>query len=229
MGTPLKKVKQILRWCTTTTSSDEGKDFPVQQVSYSGKEGDAIMWFPYGYHAIVPKDSLGVMLNLGSEPSDRIVLTGSPAERPAVAAGEVVMYHPVTGSKVHFLADGSIDINSDVGEVNIHGTTKVNISSSGPISVESEVGGIDITAKVGNVDVTTNLGDVSVTANVGNVNVNSSVGNVILSNGVLLSDFLVKKSFLAVYDGHEHVGSSANVKPSDQSVPENSTLTAKGQ
>ncbi len=105
------RLKNLLRWCKVTRDGGADADqFPVQQVGYLEKVGDALMWFPFGYHANIPAETLAVMLSMQGNSEARVALPGSPVERPAIVAGEVVVYHPATGSKIHFKANGDLEI-----------------------------------------------------------------------------------------------------------------------
>lgn len=108
----VRMIRNLLRWCRISRDGDDAGDFPIQQVDYQGKVGDAVVWFPYGLHANIPTGELAVMLGIGGNAEGRVVMPGSPNQRPKVAAGEVVIYHPPSGSKVHFRANGDIEITS---------------------------------------------------------------------------------------------------------------------
>lgn len=92
---------------------DEKGDYPIQQIDYLGKEANAAMWFPFGFHANVDVDSVGIMFALGEKGESKIVLPSSGPKRPKLEAGELVMYHPKTQSRIHFKADGAIEVTSD--------------------------------------------------------------------------------------------------------------------
>ena len=116
-------IRRLMRWARVTRPGDDTGDFPIQQVGYLGKIGDALVWFPYGMHANIPADELALALSMQGNPEARVVLPGSPKKRIKVAAGEVVFFHPDTGTKIHLMADGSIEIVA-VGDVNV--TTPTN-------------------------------------------------------------------------------------------------------
>ena len=120
-------VKSLLRWARTTKAGDDSKDFPVQQVGYLAKVGDSLMWFPYGMHANVPVDELVLMVSMQGNPEARVSIPGSPKKRVRpLAASEVVFFHPNTGSKLHFKANGDIQIM---------GTGLVTIDSAGDATI----------------------------------------------------------------------------------------------
>lgn len=106
---------------------------PVQQVTYLGKRATAALWFPYGVHANIPSGELGVLLSLLGVTEMRLALPGSPARRPkTLASGEVAFYHPPTGSRVHFLANGDVRVTA--------GASTVLIAASGAITLTPGAG-----------------------------------------------------------------------------------------
>jgi hypothetical protein len=116
--------KRLIRWCFVSREDPDEGDFPVQQVSYMGKVTDSVAWYPYGFHAVAELDALGVMLN--QQGDTHLHLVGSPRERITVGDGEVIVYHPDTGSKVHFKSNGDIDVESP-GTLSLNGETLVTI------------------------------------------------------------------------------------------------------
>jgi hypothetical protein len=89
-----------------------------------GKVTDSVAWYPYGFHAVAELDSLGVMLN--QQGDTHLHLVGSPRQRITVGDGEVIVYHPDTGSKVHFKSNGDINVESP-GTLSLNGETLVTI------------------------------------------------------------------------------------------------------
>lgn len=120
-STSVRMIRNLLRWCRISRDGDDAGIFPIQQVAYLGKVGNAVTWFPYGFHANVPADELAVLFSMGGNPEARAVLPGSPRERPKVVAGEVVVYHPTTGTEIHFRANGDLEIAS-TGDVTVTAT-----------------------------------------------------------------------------------------------------------
>ena len=90
----LSALKQLLRWARISLAGDDVAQYPVQQTEYLGKTGYALMWFPYGFHANVPADTLTLLLSLQGNSESRVALPGSGPSRPRVAEGEVVVFHP---------------------------------------------------------------------------------------------------------------------------------------
>jgi len=130
-------VKSLLRWARTTREGDDSKDFPVQQVGYLAKVGDSLMWFPYGMHANVPVDELVLMVSMQGNPEARVSIPGSPKKRvKPLASSEVVFFHPNTGSKLHFKANGDIEIEA---------SKDLNVKVAGNMLADVE-GNIDLDA-----------------------------------------------------------------------------------
>ncbi len=175
MASLSEKIKNLLRWCKVTRDGGSDSDqFPVQQVGYLEKVGDALMWFPFGYHANIPAETLALMLSMQGNSEARVALPGSPVGRPAVAAGEVVVYHPATLSRIHFKANGDIEV-----------TTKTKIKVTAPLA--ELIGDMTVSGDVtvaGDVNVTTDLnvtGDADVTGS-------TTLGATVTSNGKDISD-----------------------------------------
>lgn len=116
-------MRSIIKWGATTLSrvARAGKP-PTQQVSYLGKAANVTTWTPYGFDAAPPKDKLALILAILSNSDNQVGLVGSPGEGPTLADGEVVTYHPTTGAKVHFRADGSIEIVTALASVILSAT-----------------------------------------------------------------------------------------------------------
>ncbi len=132
-------IRRLLRWARVTLPGDDTGDFPIQQVGYLGKVGDALVWFPYGMHANIPADELVLAVSMQGNPEARVVLPGSPQKRvKPLAAGEVVFFHPDTGSKIHFKANGDIEITS-TSEIKATAVGDVTITTPANSKVDSVV------------------------------------------------------------------------------------------
>jgi cytoskeletal protein CcmA (bactofilin family) len=165
-------IKGLIRWARTTKSGPDDLDFPYQQVSYQGKVGDAIMWFPYGYHANLPPDYLNAIIALGGNPEARVALPGSPQQRIyPIAESEVVVYHPVKKSKIHFRANGDIEITTDNLQ-HIH-LLRDKIWIDTPLDLDADVGGNATVDVVGDIDVTSSTGDITAKTDVGKIKVDA--------------------------------------------------------
>ena len=118
------------------TGADKGKALPDQQASILGRLGDYIVIYPYGLYCDLPNNVWLSILGKGKA----IPVTSS---RPSSARGEIVLFHPVTGDKIHLKNDGSIDIIAS-STVNITAPT-LNINANTNI-----VGNVAITGAVNN-------------------------------------------------------------------------------
>ena len=89
------------------TGADKKKAIPDQQASVLGRLGDYTIIYPYGMYCDLPDD---VWLNILGK-GKAIPMTSS---RPDSSRGEIIIFHPVAGSKIHFKNDGSINLNGVV-------------------------------------------------------------------------------------------------------------------
>ncbi len=149
-------IQGLLRWSRITRVGDDTADFPVQQVGYLRKVGDSVMWFPYGMHANIPIDELCLMVSMQGNPEARVSIPGSPQKRvKPLIAGEVVFFHPNTGSKLHFKVTGDIEIENGIsgskvciktnGDIDIDSNADVNISVVGKLQA-NVIGNAEINA-----------------------------------------------------------------------------------
>jgi phage gp45-like len=103
-------------------------------MKYLGKEGDAMLAYPYGFHAHAPTGELSIILS-GQNGNRVSIPVGTDSRVKELPIGEVVIHHPESGSKIHFRKGGTIEIEGDTelvgdfsitGNVEITGTLKVN-------------------------------------------------------------------------------------------------------
>jgi len=132
-----------------TKKGDESLSFPIQQFEMNGRVGDAYIVSPYGMHANLPEGQPA----LNMSPDGTILMGIDPIGRIKAEEGEVVFYHPVTKSKIHFKNNKDIDIetendiNAVCDNINVTAATKATV-----MAPESEfIGNVKIT---GNLDVT---------------------------------------------------------------------------
>jgi len=143
-------IKSLMRWAIINSSSDDDKALPIHQIAYMGKVSDAVAWYPYGYHANPSKDTLAIMISMGSNPENQVVLPGSPKERLGVklptplGKDEILIFNPATQSYVHFLKDGTIDIDSKK-DINIRVAGNVLADVEGNMTADVE-GNINLDA-----------------------------------------------------------------------------------
>jgi phage gp45-like len=136
----MSAIKRLIRWCRVTRATQkvgatETGPFPNQQVSYLGKLTNSVAWYPYGFHAVAPDDALALMLTHAGGNQNHF--PGSPRQRILIEDGEVVVYHPLTGSKVHFKANGDIDVDAGTANVNVT-AAEVNVTTTGNTTLTVE-------------------------------------------------------------------------------------------
>lgn len=154
--------RKLLRWCKISAAGGDADQFPVQQITYLGKTADAYMLFPFGMHANVDSESLGLLHAVNGDDSNKAVLPLDPDNRPKpLAPGEVAFYHPSTGSIIHFRTGGDIDIDvvkNAQGSININ-AVDINLTVSGAVNVTGDLNVSGDTALGANV--TSNGKDIS--------------------------------------------------------------------
>ena len=152
MGSSLSdRIKRLIRWGKITLPGDNSGQFPVQQITYLNKAANAVMWFPYGFHANVPPERLALLFSVQGNAEARVAFPGSPEDRPAAEPDEVIVFHPPSGSKIHFKTNGDIELVT---------TTKVKVDT--PLA--EFTGDVEVT---GSVTVTEDLDVTGDTALVG--------------------------------------------------------------
>lgn len=151
-------------WAKITRKGSEAGEYPIQQATYLGRVSDSFVLFPYGMHANLPVDQLGLLIDR----QGRIFMGTSAIGRITVEEGEVVFYHPQTRAKMHFKASGDIDIDTQNPEAEeaVHGsinilTKNITITTSEKTIINS-TGDIDVTTS-GTVNVES-TGDTNLTA-----------------------------------------------------------------
>ncbi len=181
MGSLVNKIRSMIHWGSTTRANDDSGDFPIQQIGYMGKISEAVMWFPAGFHSNVDSNELALILSVQGNSEAKIGLPGTPAKRPKIATGEVVVYHPKSGSKIYFKDNGSIVVTSSTGVTIDTPTTLV----TGDMTVEGQLdatGGVVVTGGSGaamNVTGETHLGSIvrSGTKNIGDTHTHDENGS----------------------------------------------------
>jgi len=149
-----------------TKKGDESKSFPIQQFEMNGRVGDAYVVSPYGVHANLIEGQPA----LNMSPDGTILMGIDPIGRIKVEAGEVVFYHPITKSKIHFKNNKDIDIetetdiNASCDNINVNATTKATVTAP---DVEI-IGNVKITGTVDITGATTIIGATSITGTVNN-------------------------------------------------------------
>lgn len=175
----------LIKLCRFSKKETDATQFPIQQVEYLEKAGDSFVVLPYGVHANIPEDFLGLLLS--AQEQNRFVMPLSSKERiHPVESGEVVFFHPVTKSKIHFKNNGDIDIETEA-DINVI-CANANITASEDINAICD--NINVTAAtkatvtapesefVGNVTIS---GDLTVTGA-------TTLSDEVTSNGKDISD-----------------------------------------
>ena len=140
-----ERYKNLVKFGVVTKKGSDTDQFPVQQVSYDGQPSDCFVLFPYGVHGNLSVDALMAVFSVEGDSANKIGIGGYTADRPIMADGESCIFHPPTGSLIHFKSGGILDIN----------TTPRN--GGDPVAINITCSKTTVT---GNVDVTgkTNLG-----------------------------------------------------------------------
>ena len=159
-------------WASITRKSDELGEYPIQQATYLDRVSDVFVLFPYGMHANLPVDQLGLLI----DQQGRVFIGTSAVGRITVEEGEVVFYHPKTNSKIHFKNNGDIDLDTTAAQE--PGNFNINVKNVNIITSEKTV----VTA-TGDVDITTG-GNATIAAT-GNIDV-SAEGTVLIASGSTL-------------------------------------------
>ena len=168
-------LNSIKRSVIAEASSDDQGSRAIQKISYRGALGKSEMIFGYGHHANVPPDALCVTFIVAGDPENRATIPMSGKERvKGLTENEVIFFHPVTKSFIHFRSNGDIDI---------HGTKNINWIVDGDFNLT--VAG----------DLNYNItGDFNITAPLTKVNGNfevtgiTTLGATVTSNGKDISD-----------------------------------------
>jgi phage gp45-like len=125
-------LQNLIKYARVVMGGKDDKTYPIQQVEYYGKAGNVFIVFPYGMHANLPEDSLLSIFAANGNEQDRFGIGGLPNERiKNLPVGEVVFFHPITKSKVHFKNNGDVDVDTTKknGNVNINcGTGNVVVN-----------------------------------------------------------------------------------------------------
>jgi len=218
-----RALKYVVRWALTTRDGVDSGDFPTSQVFYLGRPGDAVAWYPYGLHANAPAGELSVLLAMSGDPASRVALPGSPKSRPhPIAVGEVVLYHPATGAKVHLMADGSIVVDAPAN-VSVVAGGNVDVEAGGDASVAA-AGNASVEA-VGNVDVVAGANAAIAAGGLASID----APDIQIALGATLK--LLNEVAMATYNSHDHdvPGNPTTDPPNQQMVADtDTTVILKG-
>lgn len=157
--------RNMIKRAVITLGGTDDKELPIQQLSYNGKVADAEIIFPYGVHANLSADNntLCILFAVDGQEDYRAAMGYTPALRPKpLAEGEVVFYHPLTQSKIHFRNNGDIDVDvtGEDGDLNVTIKKDLNITVGGDVNIDV-TGTANITAPT-----TEWVGDINVTGSI---------------------------------------------------------------
>lgn len=204
-------IKNLIRRALVTLDGTDDKDFPVQQITYLGKAADCEMIMPYGVHANLPANGevIVTMFSVMGEEDNRVGMGYTPKLRPKnTPAGEVIFYHPIAGSKIHFKNNGDInvDVIGDNGDLNVTIKKDLNIIVAGDASI-SVAGNALVDCPTTNWTGDINLtGKLDITGDLG-VSGETTLSATVTSNGKDISDT------------HKHAILSGSSAPGPTDVP----------
>ncbi len=125
-------LRNLIKRAVVTLAGNDDTQVPVQQVTHNGKVADAEIISPYGLHANLSAqdDTLCVLWTIEGHEDYRVAMGYTPTLRPkGLAEGEVVLYHPLTQSRVHFRNNGDVDIQiNDGSEDQTGGNSNITIT-----------------------------------------------------------------------------------------------------
>jgi len=173
----------MIRWARVTRAGKDDKGWPIQQFGYLGKTADMVVWGHYGFHCLLPVDTLAVFLAIGGNREDRIALPGSPRERPRLdVPGELVYFHPITGTEIRFKDEGELVINVTSGaEITV---TADRTTVNGIVDV---VGAVNLTGAVNMTGAVTITGPLDVSGTLDVVGA-TTLGSTVTSGSKNISD-----------------------------------------
>lgn len=160
----LRRLTNLIKKAVITKGADDTGNIPRQQLTYNGKTADSEIFFPYGMSANMASGNrtMCVLFAMEGQEDNRIAMGHTPTLRPRnLAEGELVVYHPLTQTKMHFRNNGDLDITT--------------AGASGAVNLIAP-GGVNVTAPL-----TTITGDLTVTGD-------TALGAVVTSNGTDISE-----------------------------------------
>jgi hypothetical protein len=171
MNIDIKELIKISR--VTLAGSDDGQ-FPVQQVEFMDNPADAFIVFPYGMHANVANDALGLLFAANGDEQELAALMTSAKDRiKGLAQNEVIFFHPKSKTFTHYRNSGDLDVSVN-GSENVTITKNWNILVGGDANIS--VGGDSNLIADGDIN-STSGGDTNITST-GNANVTAAAVNV---------------------------------------------------
>lgn len=133
----LSALQDLIKYCFTTKGGDDTKQFPVQQISFMGNVVDAFIVFPWGMHANVSKDALGIALGINADDQSIAAIMTSANERiKDLKEGEVIFFHPKSKTFTHYKNGGDLDVSVN-GSENVNITKDWNITVGGNVNLKA--------------------------------------------------------------------------------------------
>lgn len=137
MKSLLAKIKSIVKRGYVTRESSDNSFYPIVQISYLGKVGDAEYITPYGYNCNFPVETPVIIWNLQAFENNRACMPFLENDRfKSLAVGEIKVGSPKTGSYVYFKADGKIEIESK-GDLDITVNGAVNLTATSSVNIDA--------------------------------------------------------------------------------------------
>lgn len=109
----------------------DDRPYPVVQVTYFDKiVGDATVIMPYGTSCALPEDTLGIVISVLGDETNKIFIPISTTEREKnLEKSEYVAGNQVKKTYIKFDKSGNIEIEGK-GDINVTTTGNVNINSN---------------------------------------------------------------------------------------------------
>jgi phage gp45-like len=147
----INKLRNLLRFSVSTTDqqdkSTNGKAFYNTQIkSYDGLN-ETQVYYPYGFYAVAPQGSQFITLNIAGQAENKVSLPFDfTTQFTGLKAGEALMGNQRLKSFVSFLNDGSVNIETPKGDLNVKIIQgDANVTVSGNTNIETS-GTLDVKA-----------------------------------------------------------------------------------
>ena len=132
-----ESLKTLIKFGKVTKTTDDTEQFPVMQVTYSGKVADLMRGMQYGLISQpVPGNDLCLIWNIMGDEENRVGMPLSTTQRlKGMKDGEVALYNELTKGFIKLSEDGILRIKvkgveiqtSDPGSFKING---INVSET---------------------------------------------------------------------------------------------------
>ena len=125
------RIRDLIKRAVISLVGADDKQLRVQQATAFGQTFDLEVIFPYGVSANLPVGAFLTVLAVNGDEGYRVAIGDDPDNRiKNLAEGEVVFFHPPSGSKIHFKENGTLDIESELN---------INIISKGIITITGTI------------------------------------------------------------------------------------------